>query len=116
MEISTSIPLQLQNPSDPRASKVAQTLLANPSDRRCLEELCRGSGASKRTVERIFQQETQMTFGKWRQQLRLMQALRLLAAGEKISHLALEAGYSTPSAFTAMFRKLLGTTPGRYFQ
>jgi AraC-like DNA-binding protein len=31
-----------------------------------------------------------MTFGKWRQQLRLMQALRLLAEGGKVTHVALE--------------------------
>jgi AraC-like DNA-binding protein len=56
-----------------------------------------------------------MTVGKWRQQLRLMQAMRLLAEGAKITHAALEAGYSTPSAFIFMFRKTLGTTPGAYF-
>jgi AraC-like DNA-binding protein len=44
-----------------------------------------------------------------------MRSLELLAAGEKITHAALEAGYSTPSAFIAMFRKVLGVTPGRYF-
>ncbi|HEY6370428.1 MAG TPA: helix-turn-helix domain-containing protein, partial [Candidatus Sulfotelmatobacter sp.] len=54
--------------------------------------------------------------GKWRQQLRLMRSLQLLAAGEKITNAALEAGYSTPSAFIAMFRKTLGTTPRRYFE
>jgi AraC-like DNA-binding protein len=57
-----------------------------------------------------------MTFGKWRQQLRLLQALRLLAEGTKITQVALEAGYSTPSAFISMFRKALGTTPARYFR
>jgi len=57
-----------------------------------------------------------MTFGKWRQQLRLLRSLQLLAAGEKISHAALEAGYSTSSAFIAMFRKALGTTPRKYFE
>jgi AraC-like DNA-binding protein len=56
-----------------------------------------------------------MTFGKWRQQLRLMQAMRLLAEGEKVTHAALESGYSTPSAFISMFRKTLGTTPSRFF-
>jgi AraC-like DNA-binding protein len=57
-----------------------------------------------------------MTLGKWRQQLRLMQAMRLLAGGDKVTHAALEAGYSTPSAFIAMFRKALGTTPAAYFR
>jgi len=29
---------------------------------------------------------------------------------------SLEAGYSTPSAFIAAFRRALGTTPSRYFK
>lgn len=113
---SATVPLQLPNPLDLRACKVAEMLLHNPTKQRTLNELCHSVGASKRTIERIFQKETGMSFGKWRQQLRIMQALRLLAAGEKVSHVALEAGYSTPGAFTAMFRKLLGKTPGRYFK
>lgn len=113
---SGTVPLQLPNPSDPRACKVAEVLLNDSGEQRTLHELCRSAGASKRTIERIFQRETSMSFGKWRQQLRIMQALRLLAAGEKVSHVALETGYSTPGAFAAMFRKLLGTTPGRYFK
>lgn len=44
-----------------------------------------------------------------------MQAMRLLAEGAKVTHAALEAGYSTPSAFIAMFGKMLGTTPRSYF-
>ena len=57
-----------------------------------------------------------MTVGKWRQQLRLMQAMRLLADGAKVTHAALEAGYSTASAFIAMFGRALGTTPANYFR
>ena len=57
-----------------------------------------------------------MTFGKWRQQLRLVRAMQLLAEGARVTHAALEAGYSTPSAFICMFRKTLGTTPASYFR
>ncbi len=57
-----------------------------------------------------------MTFGKWRQQLRLLHALQRLAAGEKVIGAALEAGYGSTSAFISMFRKQLGTTPTRYFK
>ena len=110
------VALQLPVPSDPRAARVAAILQNDPGDSTTLEEVCRQVGASKRTIERIFQQQTRLSLGKWRQQLRLMRSLQLLAAGEKITHAAMEAGYSTPSAFIAMFRNALGTTPRRYFE
>jgi AraC-like DNA-binding protein len=113
-------PLQLPLPgdvtSDPRALRVAELLLADPSDRRTIAQLARQSGASRRTIERLFVATTGMTFGRWRQQLRLMHALRLLGSGAKVTHAALEAGYSTSSAFIAAFRKALGTTPTCYFR
>lgn len=116
LETIQTVPLQLPNPSDPRAVRVAETLLADPSERRPLAELCQVAGASKRTVERLFREDIGMTLGKWRQQLRLMEGMRLLAEGSKVTHAALEAGYSTPSAFIAMFGKALGTTPTSYFR
>jgi AraC-like DNA-binding protein len=70
---------------------------------------------AKRSIERLFQQEVGMTFGRWRQQLRLMHAMRLLAEGAKVTYAALESGYSTPSAFISMFRKTLGIAPKSYF-
>jgi AraC-like DNA-binding protein len=111
-----AIPLQLPAPSDPRAARVAAALQGGVENSRSLASVCAQAGASKRTIERLFQQETRMSMGKWRQQLRLLRSLQLLAAGEKISHAALEAGYNSPSAFIAMFRKALGTTPRRYFE
>ena len=111
-----TIPLQLAAPSDQRAMRVARMLEREPADARSLVALCRQAGASKRTIERIFERETSLSLGKWRQQLRLLRSLELLAAGEKITTAALEAGYSTPSAFIAMFRKALGTTPRQYFK
>ena len=116
LEAVEMVPLQLPHLSDPRARRVAEAFTENPGDDRTLSQICKKSGASKRTIERLFQQEAGMTFGKWRQQLRLMQAMRLLAEGAKVTHAALEAGYSTPSAFISMFRKSLGTTPTAYFR
>ena len=109
-----AIPLQLPHPSDSRATRVVQALFANPSDQRPLDKLCTDCGASKRTVERVFIRETKMTFGRWRQQFRLLHSMQLLASGEKVTAAALEAGYSSASAFISMFRKQLGTTPKRY--
>ena len=111
-----TVPLQLPHLSDPRLVRIAEILMKDPGDARTLAQLCRVSGASKRSVERLFQQEAGMSFGKWRQQLRLMQAMRLLAEGAKVTNAALDSGYSRPSAFISMFRKALGTTPSSYFK
>ena len=108
-------PLQLVYPTDARALRVAAALDRDPGDARSLAALCKDAGASKRTIERTFEAETHMTLGQWRQQLRLVRSLRLLAAGEKITRVASDLGYSTASAFIAMFRKALGTTPRHYF-
>jgi AraC-like DNA-binding protein len=116
LEAVQTIPLQLPHLSDPRLVRIAEILMSDPRDSRTLAQLCKGTGAGKRSVERLFQQEIGMTFGKWRQQLRLMQGMRLLAEGAKVTHAALEAGYGTPSAFTSMFRKALGITPSSYFR
>jgi AraC-like DNA-binding protein/quercetin dioxygenase-like cupin family protein len=116
LETIQMVPLQLPNPTDPRALRIAQALLTDPSESRSLRQLCKIAGAGKRTVERLFQEDVGVTFGKWRQQLRLMRAMQLLAEGKKVTHAALEGGYSTPSAFISMFRKTLGTTPAVYFR
>lgn len=110
------VPLQLLRPADPRAQKVATHLVQDPSDRRSLHLICKRAGASRRTLERLFQREAGLTLGKWRQQARLMHAMRLLAEGRHVTRAALDSGYSTPSAFIHMFRKSLGVTPMEYFR
>jgi len=116
LEAVQTIPLQLPHLSDARLVRISEILMRDPRDSRTLAQLCKKTGAGKRSVERLFQQEIGMTFGKWRQQLRLMQGMRLLAEGAKVTHAALESGYATPSAFTSMFKKALGITPSSYFK
>ena len=116
LKVVESIPLQLPQPADARAKRVADAMIASPGEQRSLEKLCRNCGASKRTVQRLFLEETKLTFNKWRQQLRLLHGLQALAAGEKVTAAALDAGYNSTSAFIAMFRKQLGTTPARYLR
>jgi AraC-like DNA-binding protein/quercetin dioxygenase-like cupin family protein len=108
------IPLLLPVPRDPRALRVAEQVRQNPSEQCSLEEISRAAGASKRTIERLFIAQTGMSFGRWRQQARLLHALRLLAVGESVTAVALEVGYDSTSAFISMFKKTFGTSPSRY--
>ena len=59
--------------------------------------------------------ETGLTFAAWRQQARLLAATAMLGAGEPITRIALDLGYESPSAFTAMFKRALGAPPSHYF-
>jgi len=102
-------PLRLPMPADPRARDVAHALVGDPAG----PGLPR-PGASRRTIERLFLAETGMTFGAWRRRLRIVEALRLLAEGQPVTSVALAVGYATPSAFTAMFRAEVGTTPSEW--
>jgi AraC-like DNA-binding protein len=79
------------------------------------EGLARGAGMSKRALERRFRAETGMSPGHWRRQRALLAAIEGLAGGAPIKQVAADAGYATPSAFTAAFRRQFGVTPGRYF-
>jgi AraC-like DNA-binding protein len=115
LQILPAIPLQLSMPVDARAQRVAKMLREDPGDERPLAQIAKCNGASARTIERIFRAETQMSFGQWRQRLRLLHSLKLLALGESVTDVALELGYKSPSAFIAMFKGELGTTPGSYF-
>jgi AraC-like DNA-binding protein/mannose-6-phosphate isomerase-like protein (cupin superfamily) len=108
-------PLHLPQPRDPRLLKIATALGRDPADGRDLEQWSRAVAASPRTLARLFRRETGLTFGRWRQQLRLLRALEWLAGGRSVTDIALSLGYDSTSAFVAMFRRNLGHTPGRYF-
>ena len=106
--------LTLPMPRDRRLLQIAQTLISDPGDARGLDAWAQAVGASKRTINRRFMEETDMSFQAWRQQCRLMRGLEMLATGASVTSVALELGYEHSSNFIAMFRRCLGTTPRRY--
>lgn len=109
------VPLQIKFPEDQRARVVAANAQADLTAKKPISELARGSGASVRTIERLFLKETGMTFGRWLTQVKALHALERLAAGDSATSAGLAVGYDSTSAFIAMFKRILGTTPGRYF-
>jgi AraC-like DNA-binding protein len=116
LKVLTSIPLQLPLPQNGRAAQLAELAAAETGGKLPIARLIRRSGASRRTLERIFRAETAMSLGQWLRRQKLLHALRLLAAGEGVNTIALELGYNSASAFIAMFRRELGQTPKRYFE
>lgn len=102
--------------SDKRLLTLTRLLESAPSDQRPLAELAPLSGMTARTASRLFRQETGLTFGEWRQQLRLLTALQALSQGERVTNVAAEVGYGDVSAFIQVFKSAFGESPGRYMR
>lgn len=115
IRVSRMLPLHLPIPAHPQLAALCERILRELHAPATLARLAGDAGMSKRTAERLFLREIGMTFSRWRQQARLLTALTRLAAGQSVKDAAYEAGYSTQSAFTSMFKRSFGTTPGRYF-
>lgn len=109
-----NLPLHIPMPEDRRLRSICLALLEAPNHSHTLEDWAQQVGASSRTLARLFQQQLQMNFNAWRQQLRLMEALPRLLAGESVQQVAHELGYGSGRAFSAMFRRLLGDNPREY--
>lgn len=109
-------PLHLPEPADARLRRVTEGLRRDPGDRRTVDAWARDCGTSGRTLTRLFRQQTGMSFGAWRTQLRLHEALQLLAEGQSVTAIALDLGYESVSTFISTFRRALGVTPGGYFR
>lgn len=109
-----STPIEVPDPVDERVRAIADVLLANPADPRGLEAHARQIGVGRRTLTRLFVQDTGMSFDRWRTQLRMRTALPLLAEGQPVFRVAKAVGYATPSGFLAAFRRTVGVAPGQY--
>ncbi len=98
----------------PALREVLDALQAEPGDNRSLAQWAQQVHSTERTLARHCQRELGMTFGEWRQRLRFLAAIEALEAGRGIQQIAFDLGYSSPSAFISMFRRLAGTTPEQY--
>lgn len=106
-----TLPLRLPRPTHPRLQAVCDAIVAAPDDKTTAQGWADRLGVDVKTLHRLFLRETGMTFGQWRQQARLMEALERLATGAKVLDVALELGYASPSAFSTMFKRQFGIPP-----
>jgi AraC-like DNA-binding protein len=115
LALSPSRPIRVPLPRDKRLKGLCQALIDAPGDTQTLADWARAVGASERTLARLFERELGMSFGQWRQQVRLAHGASLIARGLPLWQVAQQLGYASQSAFTAMFRKTFGTTPSAFF-
>jgi AraC-like DNA-binding protein len=105
----------LPRPRSDRARKLADHLTAHPHDGRSLEVIAgEVGGASLRTFERLFQDETGLSLAVWRRQSRLLTSLTLLAEGKSIAEAAHAVGYDSAGAFSTAFKQCFGVSPSNY--
>ncbi|MCI2394124.1 AraC family transcriptional regulator [Aliiroseovarius sediminis] len=106
--------LHLPGSREPRLSRVMSHLLERPQDAGSLAALAARVGTSERTLSRLFQKETGMSWRAWRDRMRFVLALEGLQIGRNSTELAATLGYSSPSAFVAAFRRQSGMTPTQW--
>lgn len=109
-----NIPYGAPMPTDPRLVKVCRMILADPSGTEGVDGYARIACMSRRNFTRSFKRETGMGVAVWRQQVRLLEALSLLSLGASVTSAAMDVGYESASAFSAMFQRAFGVAPSKY--
>ena len=116
LRVSDVLPLHLPIPADARIRSICEALIEKPADVSTVAQWAGMLGVAAKTVHRLFVKETGMTFAQWREQSRLLFALRRIAHGERIIDIAFDCGYASQSAFTAMFRRHFGIPPSAFYR
>lgn len=106
----------LPTSQDPLLGRVLDALQSSPWDARTLADWAAIVHTTERTLARRCQRDLDMSFNEWRQRLKVLRGIALLEGGRAVKDVALELGYSAPSAFIAMFQRQIGMTPQAYLR
>lgn len=110
----TPLPLDLPLPAEPRLRGLCERFLQRPHIHDAPARWCTELNVSERTLARLFQRGTGLSFSQWRQRACILHSLQPLAAGEPVTRVAARLGYDNPAAYTAAFGRLLGRPPTAY--
>ncbi|WP_254774726.1 helix-turn-helix domain-containing protein [Polaromonas sp. YR568] len=108
------VPMPHPQNGDKRLRALCEAVLRSPAERATLAEWAAATGASERTVARLFRDELGLSYQQWRQQAILAHALPLLTRGQPVSAVAAASGYASDSAFSAMFKAAMGQSPSHF--
>ncbi|MDF7784959.1 AraC-like DNA-binding protein [Pantoea sp. PNA 14-12] len=109
------LPFALPVPDSPRLQALCMQIQAEPAGDWTLARASEWLNVSGRTLARHFERETGLYFSEWVRRARVAIALTRLAQGDPVLQVALDLGYESPGAFSAMFRRVLGVAPTDYF-
>lgn len=96
---------------DPLLEPILAALRSDPADRRSLADWAAQMNTTERTLTRHCQASLGMPFHQWRQRLRVVAAVTRLNSGQSVGAVSAQFGYSSPSAFITMIRKMTGKSP-----
>ena len=115
-EIAAMTPLALNAPlpDEPRLAALCRSVLEAPSMTLSLDVAASRVGLSCRSFTRLFREQLGTPFVAWREQACLIDAVARLNRGESVTHVAYELGYGSPTAFSTMFKRVMGVSPQRY--
>ena len=100
---------------NPAIGKVMKFLDARYAEELSLEMIAKKSGYSKNHLCRVFKSYTGKTLYEYLMQKRLRHAAwKIRNSDEKIFAIAFESGFNDISYFNRVFRKFIGTSPGKY--
>lgn len=106
--------LTLRIPDRPLLAPIVDAVRADPADATTLTQWAGRLGVSTRTVTRAFLASTGLGFGRWVAAARMHHAIALIAHGVETEEVAERVGFGSSSAFITAFRRVTGTTPGRF--
>ncbi|WDZ51642.1 helix-turn-helix transcriptional regulator [Acinetobacter vivianii] len=111
-----ALAFNLPDPQSPKLQQLCQRIKENLALEWSLEESAQQLHISSKTLARHFQKETGLHFSHWVRQAKLMQAMIDLAMNKPVLNVALDLGYESPSAFSAMFKRETSMTPSDYLK
>jgi len=114
LENAVNEPILITLPQHTKLRKICSHILNYPSDNITLTQWGDICGVSERTLSRLFAKEIGLDYRTWRQKVRLMHAVELLAQGKIVKQVAILCGYKSLSAFTTAFHAHLGYLPSAF--
>ncbi|MCH7314194.1 helix-turn-helix transcriptional regulator [Acinetobacter sp. ANC 3882] len=111
-----TLAFNLPDPQNPKLQQLCQRIKDNLALEWNLEDTAEQLHMSSKTLARHFQRETGLHFSHWVRQAKLMQAMIDLGMNKPVLNVALDLGYDSPSAFSAMFKRETSMTPSDYLK